>query len=236
MKFAICGIYLPPKTTVDELEIIAREFGKEAKTYGVEVVGGHTGVYEGINTPLVSVTMLGIKKRKSDIPKPRDKVLVIGEIEAEAYWLYSLAHGLDVKEDFWRKLTCLPIALKLIDVKGVKVMHDISEGGVKGALLEIVEWLGIGLSIKSNVLPLFEEFNKLGIDPLIAPSYGVLIALVSNDSLEEAVHVLNNLNIPYSLVGEVISKKKLLIDGELVTKVVRSELDNLYGTIFQLIQ
>jgi len=230
-KFAICGIYLPPGTTAKELEVIAKEFGKEAKAYGVEIVGGHTGVYEGINIPLVSTTMFGIKKRESRVAKIGDRVLVVGEVGAEAYWLYSLAHGLDIKEDFWRKLTCLPIALKLANVKGVKVMHDVSEGGIKGSLLEIVKWLNVGLSIRSRDLPLFEGINELGVDPLIAPSYGVLVALVDSGSLEEVSQVLDHLGVPYSIVGKVIHEKRLLIDGKVVIRAVRSELDSLYGVI-----
>jgi len=230
-EFAICGIYMPPESTVKDLEVIAKEFGKEASAYGVKVVGGHTGVYKGIEIPVVSVTMLGIRKRKWSTPKPGDKVLVVGEVGREAYWLYSLAYGLDVEKEFWRKLTCLPVALELLKAEQVKVMHDVSEGGIKGALLDIVNWLGIGLSIKSSDLPLFSKLNEINVDPLIAPSYGTLIALVDSEGLESIKSDLGSLNIPYSVVGEVIPEKKLLIDGKVAVGVDRSKLDELYGSL-----
>ena len=92
-NFIVAGIYLPQGSTEKELEIIAIRLGEEVKKYGVKVVAGHTGVYKGLNAPLVSVTCLGRVVRKPDKPLLKDHILIAGDVGKEALWLRTLEKG-----------------------------------------------------------------------------------------------------------------------------------------------
>lgn len=56
-------------------------------------------------------------------------------------------------------------------------MHDVSEGGVKRALMEVAEALDIGLDISSEKMPYERGVEKLNQDMLRVPTYGALIAI-----------------------------------------------------------
>ncbi|RLE78134.1 MAG: hypothetical protein DRJ56_00760 [Thermoprotei archaeon] len=229
-ELAVCGIYMPPSSTADDLEAVAREFGREARAYGVRVVAGHTGVYEGLTLPLVSVTVMGRRVRRPEVPEPGDHVLIVGEVGAEAVWLASLASGREAPLS-WRELTCLPAALRLSEVRGVKLMHDVSEGGLLGALLEVVSEVGLGAELTSARVPLCDGVEGLGVDPLIAPSYGAMVVVASEEGLNGVEGALESLGVRYSVVGRLTAEKGLRVDGRLVEGVERTKLDELYGRL-----
>ncbi|RLE93058.1 MAG: hydrogenase assembly protein HupF, partial [Thermoprotei archaeon] len=56
-------LLLPPGFESEDLEVITREFGREAKRYGVSVVAGHTATYKGVEQPLAVTTVIGRRIR-----------------------------------------------------------------------------------------------------------------------------------------------------------------------------
>lgn len=227
-KYMVTGIYLPPQSQEEDLRIITMGLGEEAKRYGVYVIAGHTATYRGLTLPLVSVTSIGERVRLPDEVRVGDLIAIVGRVGGESLWLKALAEGR--RDDRWRRLTPLSALLRLQGVEGVRVMHDISEGGVKGALLEIAEALNLRLDVKSHRIPYEEGVGKLGVDPLLAPTYGASIIILDPSSVEEASEACDKLGYPLGVVGKVEEGEEAYIDGERVKWLERTEIDNLYGS------
>ena len=227
----ISGIYLPLKSTEEELQIIAKSLGDEAKKYGVTITAGQTATYYGIDIPLLTATCMG-----SSIKSPRkvatdDKLLIVGEVGGEAVWLNRLSH--DEETDMWKRFTPLPAILALQDVSGVKLMHDVSEGGVKGSLLEITTNNSYGLNAASESVALYNGATKLEGDIMRAPTYGALIVIAEPKAVKTIQSKCSELDLPVNVLGDVVGERGLVFDGEVITEQQRINLDEIYGSFTQ---
>lgn len=223
-KHLIVGIYLPTDHRIKDVENIARGIAEESRKYGVDVIAGHTGFYKGIVSPLVASTCIGKVVRHGGRIGVGDKVVQFGVVGIEAMWLKDMTE--EGKSDIdYRDLTPLDTILDLHDVDGIKLIHDVGEGGIATALYEVSWEKGIGISISSENLIIHRDMSSYPSDILYAPSYGVVVAIVDKES------DLSALPRPFSLIGEVIKDKSLVVDGETVEKVKRTRFDELYGEI-----
>jgi predicted fused transcriptional regulator/phosphomethylpyrimidine kinase/hydrogenase maturation factor len=227
-KYMITGLYLPLKTKEKDLKIISENLGREARKYGVKIIAGQTATYSGLEIPLITSTCLGEQVREPIKPEIGDRVLIIGEVGYEGIWLDELSRG--VKDRDWKQYTPLPIALKLQSCQEVKVMHDVSEGGVKGALLEIVESLNVGIEVDSTGIKFAKSLEEKKGDPLRSPSYGTLITITSKDGVKKVREICKSIGYSLSNIGRISKEKILLVDKEQVIEQKRVLLDEIYGS------
>jgi hydrogenase maturation factor len=224
----ITGIYLPLRMREADLRTIARSLGEEARRYEVRITAGQTGTYYGLNIPLIASTCLGEALRHPTDPVPGDEVILIGDVGGEGVWLKDLKMG--EGSEAWRRFTPLPVILGLQDVQQVKVMHDVSEGGVKGSLYELADTLGVGLSVDTEEMVYAKGVERLDDDPLRAPSYGTLVAIVDLEGIEQVKSVCASLGFPATCIGKVVKGKGLKVDGARVAEQKRITLDEIYGS------
>ena len=227
-RHLVAGLYLPVGSEEGDLEIIARGLGDEARKYGVTVVAGQTAAYAGIEAPFVTATCLGERIRTPVDPAPGDAVYVIGAIGGEAVWLKELSRG--ITGNIWRGFTPLPLMQRLQGINGVTSMHDVSEGGVKRALLELSESLGVRLDVVTYDVRLAEGVLSLEEDPLRLPTYGAMVALARSEAAEAVEKACVELGVPCSQVGVVEAGEGLIVDGRRVGRLDRVDLDRLYGS------
>jgi predicted fused transcriptional regulator/phosphomethylpyrimidine kinase/hydrogenase maturation factor len=223
------GIYLPLRTPEEHLKVIAQSLGDEARRYGVKVSAGQTATYYGLEIPLIAATCFGEALRPRGEPKPGDVVAVVGEVGGEGVWLRKLSMG--VESDAWRSFTPLQAALALQGCLHVKLMHDVSEGGVKGALYELQDVYAVRIAVDSGSLNYHEGIAEAGGDPLRAPSYGVLTAVIDAGGVVEVQRICEELGIPFAAAGRVEEGHGLYVDGVEVVEQKRVELDELYGSL-----
>ncbi|MBD3173199.1 hypothetical protein GF326_12080, partial [Candidatus Bathyarchaeota archaeon] len=224
----ISGIYLPLRSTEAELETIARTLGEEAKKYGVTITAGQTATYYGLDIPLLTSTCIGKSIRSTQELTPGDKALIIGEVGGEAVWLDKLSTG--EKTEAWRSFTPLPVITSLQGINGINIMHDVSEGGIKGALYEMVASNGYGLEISSKNIELYPGVEKLTGDIFRAPTYGVLIVISKSNSVDEIQEKCRQLDVPCSIVGDVILEKRVIFDKQTLREQKRVDIDEIYGS------
>ncbi len=184
LNYAIGNIYASfaePESVIDEVllppgncelaEKIYQVYLKEANAIGVKVLGGHTGCYEGIEMPIVETTARGRRFRDITKPSAGDELVLIGKPMEESRWLEYLAGISDYEVD-WRSLTPVPVLKKLSKDRYVKALHDVSEGGIGGAVNELAEALNIGFTINET----FSDMAARGI--IYEPSYGAVLAII----------------------------------------------------------
>lgn len=168
-EYAVLDLALPPGYSVKEVELILTVFVGECQKYGVKLVGGHTGRYEGLEYPLASSTVMGRRLRPRQAPVEGDRIYLLGRVGSEAAWLTGARVELE-------ELTPLPKALKVAGIRSVKLAHDISEGGLIGSLLELSSFYGYVTEVERGSVPVDERAPQVE-EPLALPSYGALVAV-----------------------------------------------------------
>jgi hydrogenase maturation factor len=226
--YLISGIYLPLETKESDLEIIAKALGKEATKYGVKITAGQTASYFGLEIPLITATCIGKAIRKSRTPIQGNKVLIVNEIGGESVWLKELKERKDNIN--WKKFTPLSSILALQKVESVRMMHDVSEGGVKGALLEIVEDNSIRIDVFTKELIFAHGSQEINSDVLRGPSYGTLIVITEPDDAHKVLSECNKLGITCVDAGEVSKGMGLYFDGNKILHEKRIDLYEIYGS------
>ena len=227
-RHLVTGIYLPLKTKERDLRTISRNLGDEAKRYGVTVVAGQTATYHGLEIPLITTTCIGEPVGKSVRPRSGDRVFILGSVGGEAVWLERLSSG--GGDDDFRGYTPLPYALRMHGIRGVRMMHDVSEGGVKRALLEVSSANDCRIDVDSALIEYAGGAEALGLDVLRAPSYGALVVVVDPDTGAKVQDVCSELDVPAVDVGVVSGGEGLFIDDERVEVGRRMAIDEVYGS------
>ena len=91
--------------------------------------------------------------------------------------------------------------------EGVTSMHDATEGGVIGGLLEVATASNLGIRVDQDAIPVRPEVravcDHVGIDPYTAISEGTLIATVVPGRADAYVSALAGAGIDAAVVGEI---------------------------------
>ena len=208
-------------------------------------MGGHTEITEAVNQPLISVTGVGKVKKGCLITTGGahngDDVVLTKWIGLEGTAIIAKEKEMELLGRFARTfveeakgfdklLSVVPEAA--IAVKsGVSAMHDVTEGGIYGALWELAEASGIGLEIDLKAIPIRQETVEIceyfRLNPYQLISSGSM--LMTSPNGWKLVHDLRQAGIPASLIGRCTEgKAKKIINGEEEACLERPKTDELY--------
>ena len=219
-EFLNLGIYLPPESTSEWLSLTCTTLGNEAKRQGMKVLGGHTGVYHGLTQPLISTTSIGFRQSKHPIPqKPQehDQILLAGAYGFEFVWYlsYIAPHLLrnssatvDI-DQIRTRINALDVITpsKLAWKYGAHFIHDITEGGLSSALLDLSRFgeLNPLVNVTSIVWDSLSEkmIAKIGGDALSTSSFGCILIVTPPSNVDNIVSGFTSKNIPVSVIGEM---------------------------------
>ena len=229
------------RTIVQEAEAVCRELH-------MELLGGHTEITRAVLRPVISVTGVG-KIRKADLMKPEairpglDVVLTkwIG-LEATAI-LAAEREDLLAKRfsyDFlktaksFRQLLSVVADARAARTSGAVYMHDVTEGGIFGALWEAAEAGHVGLEIDARSIPIRQETVEIcevfGVNPYQILSGGSLLILSENG--QQTLDALADAGIPAMIVGRTTDKKdRILKNGQDIRYLDRPQPDELYRAL-----
>ncbi len=164
-------ILLPEGSGEEDLKAIMGQVETVCQQYQIQIMGGHTEVTRAVCQPLVNVCGVGkVKEGKlvtTSGARPGDDIvatkwvglegtsILAKEKEGELLgrypkWLVEEAKG------FGRYLSVLPEAAVAAEA-GASAMHDVTEGGIFGALWELAESSGIGLAVDLKDIPVRQE-------------------------------------------------------------------------------
>lgn len=238
-------LLVPPETDFEKISLIMSQIKKEADLVNADIIGGHTEVTDAVTRMVVSITALG-KARESRVvttsgARPGDDIIItkFAATEGTAILANLLGDYLEKrigKEPVARarqligSISVLKEGLIASDY-GATSMHDITEGGVLGAVWELCHASGCGAVVYKDRIPLLEETNLicncLGLDPLKLISSGsMLITCRDGDGL---VKKLGESGIRSCIIGKISHEAQcMLVMGETTLKVGPPESDELY--------
>ena len=164
----------------------------------MEILGGHTEVTEAVNRIVVSCTAIGKGKAQDAVAtsgaKLGDEIVVTKLLCMEGTSIIVndyldrvqdvLTHKeIEIAKDYVNSISVVNEG-RIAGEFGVNSMHDITEGGVLGALWEVAEASNLGFKVYNDKMPIseitYKMCEKLNIDPLKFISSGSMLITTTN--------------------------------------------------------
>ena len=226
--YVTVSLHLPPRMGESELEEYWQAMAAEWAKLGVTVVAGHTGRYAGCDYSILgAATLLGVgdegRYLSPSMARPGDRVIVTKgcAIEAAAIAAHLFprrlatrldAEGLSRARGLLDQVSVVADCRAALGVgvheRGVTALHDATEGGVLGGLLELARAAGHDLRVERARIPLSAEARAacetFGIDPYWALAEGALIVTVLPEFAAAVIAALEENDIAAAVVGEVV--------------------------------
>ena len=207
---------LPEGTTDKDVEEIMEQAGTTAAEVGVEIIGGHTEITPAVRQPVIVSTAIGKApagtSQDGNDMQPGDFIMMTKAVGLEGTGIIACDHEEEIRkaagEDGSRLVSDEEIAraksfLDLVSVVpegvaagkvGTHGMHDITEGGILGAVWEMCQISHTGAEVWEDAIPMHPETEKIcrlfDVNPLRLISSGSMIIIVPKEkrsAMEEAM-------------------------------------------------
>ena len=196
----------------------------------IPILGGHTEVTRSVTEPVISITATGTADTQIIRPgqvEPGMDLLVTKAVGLEGTAILAIEKEKELLERYAQPF--IDQAKKFVDYlsirseaavaaqSGVAAMHDISEGGVFGALWELGQSSGVGLEIELKKIPLRQETVEIceffNLNPYKMVSGGsVLMAAKDGNAI---VHAIRQAGGEAVIIGKATdSNDRVLINGD----------------------
>lgn len=242
-------ILVPPETKKEEIADIMEEIQEECEKLNISVLGGHTEVTPAVNRVVISATAIGIGSKEDYISRekvvPGDKLVITKGIGIEGTGIISFEKEEEIMEVLGEKILLQGKSMLdktsvvkdgVIGSKYCKGMHDVTEGGLLGAVWEMSELYKLGTEIYGENLRIDESTLKIceyyKIDPLRLISSGTMLMVVADKNVKNLLLELQREGIEAYEIGKIIEEKaNILIKNGKKEKVTEPESDELYKVI-----
>lgn len=245
------AVMLPEGTTEEEVTTMMQQAGAAAEKACVEIIGGHTEVTPAVRQPVIVSTafgraLSGASQSAHDM-KPGDYILMTKTAGLEGAGI--------IASDFEKELSSILTAEELVKAKGqldqVSVvpegviagkigtagMHDVTEGGILGAVWEMCHIAGLGceiwkdeVAVEAVTLKIAEHFE---LDWLRLISSGCMLIIAPADKRKKLMTEIRKAGIRVSCIGRICGARDglYLIDGERRDTIMPPQADELYKVV-----
>lgn len=224
------SMLLPCKSGEQQIKRLIRDIEEECHKLNMEIIGGHTEYTKAVNEPVITVTGVG-KVKKSELIrtraiKPGEEIvmtkwaglegtaILAKEKEEELKSRYT-SYFIDGAKKLMSNLSVVPEA-KIGKQMKVTAMHDVTEGGIFGALWELVAAADVGLLVDLAQIPLKQETIEISefydLNPYMLTSSGSLL-LVTEDA-NHLVDELEKQGIKATVIGRITQGHERIVINE----------------------
>ena len=223
-------ILLPEETEEDSLKTMMKDIEAVCIKLNIEVIGGHTEITKVVNQPVVTVTGLGKMKRsdmiKTEGAKPGQEIVMTKWAGLEGTAIIATAKEEELKtkysdsflsgaKEMLDQISVVPEA-KVARAVGVTSMHDVTEGGIFGALWEIGAASKVGLEVDLKKILLKQETVEIcefyDLNPYMLISSGCM--LIITDHANHLVDSLKAEGIVAAVIGRITEGNDRVILNE----------------------
>ena len=224
-KFALFELNLPPSIGDETLIQYWKSIHQTCRKFGISIIGGHTGRFEGCDYTVVGGgTMLAIgssnKYVTTNMAHSGDDLILTKSAAIEAAAVLASSFPKTVSQKLGRDV--LDKTQKLIDRTstvedataaasaglregGVTAMHDVTEGGVVSAILDLATASELTARIEEESIPVFDEVRQVcelfHLDPMKSLGQGCLLIASRPHRTDAILQRLRRSKIPARQVG-----------------------------------
>ena len=226
-QYAQFTLNLPTTLGVHDFELYWQYIHEFCERLGIAITGGHTGRFEGINSTIAGGgTMITVAPGEQIITskgaEAGDVLIMTKECALIATSILALSFpetvikscGSDIQEQaakLFYETSAVEAGLAAGEfhrhTHSVTAMHDVTEGGILGAIYEMAHASGCGVVINESAIPLGEPQKKIGalfnIDPLYCVGAGAMIITAKADKASLLVEHLAKNNVKATVIGSV---------------------------------
>lgn len=238
-------ILLPEGFMESELKEIMKEAESVCASLNIEIMGGHTEITTAVNQPVITVTGVG-KMPKTQIIKtagalPEDEIvmtkwaglegtaILAKEKEAELLTRYN-RDFINNGKNLSNMISVVPES-KVGRRLNVRAMHDVTEGGIYGALWEMGAASNVGMEVDLAKIPIKQETIEIcefyDLNPYQLISSGVMLMITDKANL--LVDELKKEGIPAAVIGRITKgNDRVVINGDERRFLAPPKSDELY--------
>ncbi len=241
-------ILAPPGTEKHMLKAVMEQLTAASYSLNAEIIGGHTEITDAVNRMVINCTSIGKVKKGNFVSSSGayadDDIVLTKWAGLEGTSIIAHVKEQELEKKIGSK--AVGEAKSLIDnisvVKeglscaefGVNAMHDVTEGGVLGALWEICRASDKGALVFKDKIPIKKETidicNYYKINPYRLISSGCMMVAVKNG--EELVSHLKSQGICSFIIGKFTGEKELFfIENNEKQLIEPPQSDELYKVL-----
>ncbi|MCI9140319.1 hydrogenase maturation factor [bacterium 1XD42-8] len=244
------SLLLPEWVTEREMKEIMGQVEDACHVLNIQIMGGHTEVTKAVNQPVMTVTGVGKIDQGSLLStrgaKPGQDIILSKWIGLEGTSIIAKEkekellnrfpkHMIERAKEFDQYLSIIPEAKIGVEMK-VSSMHDVTEGGIFGALWEMAEASEVGLEIDLKEIPVKQETIEICeyflLNPYCLISSGSL--LMAGDNGYEVVRELKKAGIHGAVIGKAVKgRDRVVINDNERRYLEPPKSDELYKVMSQ---
>ena len=234
--YAQMVLNLPPWLSNDDFVTYWEHVHRYCKAIGVAITGGHTGSIEGQNSTIAGGGTMLLTAPLNEIlvsseAKAGDVIIVTKECALSSAAILAMSFPQTVQNELgketydeccalFHQTSSLPDALTAAATGQVRAMHDVTEGGVLGAVYEMSLASGLGVQVFNEKLPTGNAQQQVtslfGIDERFCIGAGSMVMAVKPGGEKQVLSALAAKQIKATVIGEFTEKAQgaqLIADG-----------------------
>ena len=215
----LLAVLLPEGTTEEQIENMMDQAGSASEELGVEIVGGHTEITRAVNQPVMISTAIGRGPKggsaSGEDMRPGDLILVTKKIGIEGTGIIAtekdVSHVLTEEEQ--REAAAMLDQVSVVKEGviagrvGTHGMHDVTEGGILGAVWEMCHVSRLGATIDRAEIPVSDITIKLckafDLDFMRLISSGCMLIVCEQEKFGEMKEEMEKAGIALTCIGKV---------------------------------
>lgn len=240
-------ILAPETSSFSDIKSVMSEIDSECKKLNLEILGGHTEVTSAVNRIVVSCTAIGKGQKNTAIStggaKIGDDIIVTKKLAMEGTFItvsdkYEKIKNIlndDEIEEAKNYIEAISVVKegRIAGEYGAHSMHDITEGGVLGALFEVANASNCGFKVYGDAMPISNVTQKVckefRVDPLRLISSGSMLITCSEG--EALVELLRANHIEATIIGKITEQNGILINNNIEEEVLPPGSDELFKIV-----
>ncbi len=246
----LLSVLIPPDADLEQLNELVVEANEECNKLNLDIIGGHTEVTDAVNKIIITATAIGRVKKENLLDYTKievgDVVAISKHIAIEGSSIIYSSKKDEVKDILTEsEIDELEHSVNLLSVLeeseiavkyGVRHMHDITEGGVYGALTETSKLIEKNIVVNKDDIPVKASTLKIAkhfkLDVYRLISSGSMIFIMPEKNFNNFKEECKSRKILVTKVGKIKEGENLTVvssEGEMVLSEISP--DELYRVL-----
>lgn len=244
-KYMLATLLIPPDKKEEDIAKVVDELIETSIELGISIIGGHTEITSAVNRIVVSTTVIGrVQKEKlisSSGAQPGDDIIMTKYAGVEGTCIMYTEYPDELRpvlsekdkqevEGLLKSLSVIKEGMIVSEV-GATAMHDITEGGVYGAVHELCTASDVGCELYSDEIPILESTKKMcsrfGINPKRLIGSGSMLITTRNS--DKVIKTLRKTGINSAVIGKVTDGDITVTENGVNTVLAPPQSDELFS-------